>query len=149
MIKKIIFIQIISLALCSFSMAEAGPTNNKSSNISQEEQDAIKLANILFSTLNGNWIQEKRYKNGGIGANYSIHLKKDGSIESVKLCNIFCGDDLNNECETFVSNTKKTIFKSFPIKELSSINYSNWEYLHLAFGSKEGNELFTKQQIKK
>lgn len=46
----------------------------------------------------------------------------------------------------FCYKYEKTIIKSFPIKELLSINYSNWEYIWLDFGSKEANELFAKQE---
>ena len=81
-----------------------------------------------------------------MSSQFKVHLARDGSIESFRLCNCFCVDDVNNECETFVINTKKTIIKTFPIKELLSINYSNWEYIWLNFGSKEANELFAKQQ---
>jgi len=125
---------------------ENNHANINSVKISREEKETIKLTGILFKTLNNNWIQDKKYENDQISAQFKIHLARDGSIENLKLSNVFCIDDFNNECETFVINTKKTILKSFPIKELLSINYSNWEYLWLCFGSKEGNELLLKNK---
>jgi len=150
MLKRIFCIQIISLILCScstFPLRGNNTTNTDFIKLSREENEIIKLSKTLTEKLNGNWVQEERYKNERISATFRIHLERDGSIESFKLCDSFCIDDFNNECETFVINTKKTILKSFPIKELLSINYSNWEYLWLSFGSKEGNELFKKQQV--
>lgn len=149
MFKRIFCIQIISLILCScstFPLTANNITNTGSIKLSREEKETIKLSEILFKNLNKNWIQDKKFKNDQMSSQFKVHLARDGSIESFKLCNCFCAEDVNNECETFVINTKKTIIKSFPIKELLSINYSNWEYIWLNFGSKEGNELFDKQQ---
>jgi len=151
MIKKILFIQIISLMICSCSSfpLEEKPISKQAESLTLEEKENIKLSKILLQTLNGNWTQEKKYQNERMSATFHVHLKSDGTIEDFKLTDSFCGDDLNNECEHFILNVKKTILTGFPIKDLSSMDYKYWRYLWLTGGSKEGNELFLKQQTKK
>jgi len=149
LIIRIFFIQIISLLICScssFSLMDNNSNNISSIQLSREENEIIKLSKILTEKLNSNWIQEEKYKNERFVATFKINLERDASIKDLKLYDAFCVDDKNNEYDIFAMNTKKTIIKSFPIKELQSINYSNWECLVLSFGSKEGNELFLKQQ---
>jgi hypothetical protein len=147
MIKKILFIQIISLILCSCSSfpLEEKPISKQAESLTPEENKNIKSSKILFNTLNSNWVQERKYQNERMNATFHVNLRNDGTIENLKLTDFFCGDDLNNECENFVLNVKKTILNTFPIKDFPSIDYRS---LWLTGGSKDGNELF-KKQIKK
>lgn len=147
MIKKILFIQIISLMLCSCSSfpLEEKPISKQAESLTPEENKNIKSSKILFNTLNSNWVQERKYQNERMNATFHVNLRNDGTIENFKLTDSFCGDDLNNECENFVLNVKKTILNTFPIKDFPSIDYRS---LWLTGGSKDGNELF-KKQIKK
>ena len=148
MIKKILFVQIVSLILCSCSSfpLEEKTISNQSESLTLEENKNIKSSKILFNTLNNNWVQERKYQNEKMNATFHVNLRNDGTIENFKLTDSFCGDDLNNECENFVLNVKKTILNTFPIKDFPSIDYRS---LWLTGGSKEGNELFLKQQTKK
>ena len=59
----------------------------------------------------------------------------------------FCANDLKNECKTFVSNVEKTVLKSFSIKVATTTTSNCYtKNLEITFRSKEGNELFAKQQ---
>ena len=133
MIKKILFTQIISLILCSCACfpLEEKPISKQPDSLTLEEKENIKASKILFNTLNSNWVQERKYQNERMNATFHVHLRNNGTIESFKLTDSFCGDDLNNECEDFVLNVKKTILNTFPIKDLSSIDYSYWRCLWL------------------
>jgi hypothetical protein len=130
---------------CSSFPLEEKPISKQGESLTLEEKKNIKSSKILFNTLNNNWVQERKYQNEKMNATFHVNLRNDGTIENFKLTDSFCGDDLNNECENFVLNVKKTILNTFPIKDFPSIDY---RCLWLTGGSKEGNELF-KKQIKK
>ena len=110
-----------------------------------DEQIYLILENWLKELNDGKDVNQ----NEKIEATYHVHLKRDGTIDGIKLTYYFCGVDLNNECEHFILNMKNTILRTFPIKDLLSMDYKYWYCLWLPGSSKEANELFLEQQTKK
>lgn len=103
----------------------------------------------LSKQLADNWVQSTYYKNEEMTAIFRINLEKDGTIKSFKIIDSFCADDLKNECKTFVSNVEKTVLKSFPTNDATTTTSNCYiRNLEITFRSKEGNELFAKQQQK-
>jgi len=152
MLKRILFIQIMSLILSS---CQSFPSI-KSEFVSTSQANEIQINKCireshehLSKQLEDNWVQSTYYKNEEMTATFRINLEKNGTIKSFKMMDSFCANDLKNECKTFVSDVEETVLKSFPTNDATTTTSNCYiKNLEITFRSKEGNELFAKQQQK-
>jgi PBP1b-binding outer membrane lipoprotein LpoB len=148
MLKRILFIQLMSLILSGcqsfpYTKSEFVSTLNEV----QTNKYIRESHEHLSKQLEDNWVQSTHYKNKKMTATFRINLENDGTIKSFKMMDSFCANDLKNECKTFVSNVEKTVLKSFPTKGVTTTTSNCYiRNLEITFRSKEGNELFAKQQ---
>jgi hypothetical protein len=116
-------------------------SNDFKDDLTCREHSIINYSKILTDAFIKNWIQPQKYKNERLKAWFRIILNEHGGILKYYLVSVDCPVDIDNECEIFVQNVKKTIKETFPVAELKPLTADIGEEYTLVFKSKEGNEI--------
>jgi len=128
MIKKALFIQIISLILCSCSSfaLEEKPVTHMSDDLTTNEKMLVKQQ-----------IDDKmRYfvdDLENIKVKTKLELDIDGSITQAEIISITCPPGVEKICEIMAETTKKAAKKASPIKNLRPDRHDIWKTVELDF----------------
>jgi hypothetical protein len=119
MIKKILFIQIISLMLCSCSFFPL------------EERSVTEIM-IIKSQIEDKWVQPVgNLKN--INVKISVDLEIDGTVIKADIVSINCPAGADQICQLVAESAKKAIKKASPIKNLRPDRHDIWKTIDLDF----------------
>ena len=130
MIKKILFIQIISLILfsCACFPLEEKPVTHMSDNLTKDEKMLIKRQiEDQWSTVDLKNIIEN------IKVKTKIELDIDGSVTKAEITSFTCPPEADKICVFMVESIKKAVKKASPIKNLRSDRYDVWKTFELDF----------------
>ena len=132
MIKKILFVQIISLMLCSCSSfpLEEKPVSYVSDGLTLEEKDKINIA----KQIERYWILPSDLGDAGTHV-IRVHLfiDKNGVIEKFDISSINCSSTTHKVCEILINNLKEAVKQSSPLKNLPEDRYELWKEVDLDF----------------
>ena len=130
MIKKILFIQIISLMLCSCS---SFPLEEKP--VSDEQKDtSLRITEVMFikSQIQDKWAQPVGNLEN-IQVKVKIELAIDGSVTKVDIISINCPLGADQFCQLVAESAVKSVKKASPIKNLRPDRYDIWKSFDLDF----------------
>ena len=130
MIKKILFIQIIFLILCScssFSLEEKP--------VSDEQKDAsLRITEVMFIK---NQIEDKREQLvgdlEGIKVKIQVELNVDGSVTRTQIKDIVCPPGKTELCQLVSENIERAVRKASPLKNLRPDRHDIWKKFDLDF----------------
>ena len=130
MIKKILFIQIISLMLCScssFSLEERP--------VSYAQKDnPLKITEIMIikSQIEDRWVQPVGDLEN-ITVKTKLELDIDGTVTKAEIISITCPPGAEKICPLVAQTTQKAAKKASPIKNLRPDRYDIWKTVELDF----------------
>lgn len=128
MIKKILFIQIISLILCSCSSfpLEEQPVSYAPDSLSKDEKI------LIMSQVEDKWIQVVGdLKN--IKVRISLELEIDGTVTKAEIKSITCPPGIEQTCQLVAESAKRAVKNATPIKNLQPERYDIWKKFDLDF----------------
>ena len=132
MIKKTLFIQIVSLILCSCSSfpLEEKTISNQSESLTLEEKDKINIE----KQIERYWILPSDLGDAGTHV-IRVHLfiDKNGVIEKFDISSINCSSNTHKVCEILINNLKEAVKQSSPLKNLTEDRYEVWKEVFLDF----------------
>ena len=132
MIKKTLFIQIISLILCSCSSfpLEEKTISNQSESLTLEEKDKINIE----KQIERYWILPSDLGDAGTHV-IRVHLfiDKNGVIKKFDITSINCSSNTHKVCKILINNLKEAVKQSSPLKNLTEDRYEVWKEVFLDF----------------
>ena len=132
MIKRILFIQIISLILCSCSSShlKETPISKQSESLTLEEKDKINIA----KQIERYWILPSNLEDAGTHV-IRVHLfiDKNGVIKKFDITSINCSSNTHKVCKILMNNLKEAVKQSSPLKNLLEDRYELWKEVDLDF----------------
>ena len=128
MIKKILFIQIISLILCSCSSfpLEEQPVSYAPDSLSKDEKI------LIMSQVEDKWIQVVGDIEN-IKVKISLELEIDGTVTKAETTSITCPPGGEEMCRLVAETTKNAAKNASPIKNLQPDRYNIWKNFDLIF----------------
>ena len=128
MIKKILFVQIISLILCSCACfpLEEKPVTHMSNDLTIDEKMLIKRQ------IDNNWEQTVGNLES-ITVKTKLELDIDGSVTKVDIISINCPAGGEQFCQLVAESTIKAVKKASPIKNLRPDRHDIWKTVELVF----------------
>ncbi len=128
MIKKILFIQIISLMLCSCSSfpLEEKPVTHMSDDLTTNEKMLVKQQ---IDDKRRDFIDDLE----NIKVTISLELEIDGTITKAEIKSITCPPGAEEMCRLVAETTKKAAKKASPIKNLRPDRHDIWKTIELVF----------------
>ena len=132
MIKRILFIQIISLILCNCSSShlKETPISKQSESLTLEEKEKINIA----KQIERYWILPSDLGDTGTHVN-RVHLfiDKNGVIKKFDITSINCSSNTHKVCKILMNNLKEAVKQSSPLKNLQEDRYELWKEVDLDF----------------
>lgn len=128
MIKKILFVQIISLILCSCACfpLEEKPVTHMSDDLTTDEKMLIKRQ------VEDKWIPVVGDIEN-IKVKISLELEIDGTVTKAETTSITCPPGGEEMCRLVAETTKNAAKNASPIKNLQPDRYNIWKNFDLIF----------------
>jgi len=128
MIKKILFVQIISLMLssCSSFSLEEKPVSYAPDSLSKDE----KL--LIMSRVEEKWIPVVSDLEN-IKVKVSLELEIDGTVTKAEIKSITCPPGIEQTCQLIAESAKRAVKNASPIKNLQPERYDIWKTVELDF----------------
>ena len=128
MIKKILFVQIISLILCSCACfpLEEKPVTHMSNDLTIDEKMLIKRQ------IDNNWEQPVGNLES-ITVKTKLELDIDGSVTKAEILSINCPPGADQICVLVAESAKRAVKKASPIKNLKPDRHDIWKTVELDF----------------
>ena len=128
MIKKILFIQIISLIFCSCSgfPLEEKPVSYTPDSLSKDEKT------LIMSQVEEKWIPVVGDPKN-VEVKISLELETDGTVIKAEVTRIICllGDE--KICQLVAESAKRAVKNASPIKNLQPDRYDLWKKFDIDF----------------
>ena len=128
MIKKILFVQIVSLILCNCSSfpLEEKSESYISDGLSKDEKTLIK------HQIENKWIPVVGdFEN--IKVTISLELEIDGAVTKAEITRLTCPPRAEEMCRLVAETTKNAAKNASPIKNLQPDRYDIWKNFDLEF----------------
>jgi hypothetical protein len=128
MIKKILFVQIVSLILCSCSSfpLEEKPVSYVSDGLSKDEKI------LIMSQVEDKWIPVVGDRKN-IKVTISLELEIDGTVTKAEIKSITCPPGAEQICQLVAESAKRAVKNASPIKNLQPDRYDLWKKFDLDF----------------
>ena len=130
MIKKILFVQIVSLMLCSCS---SFPLEEKRVSYAQKDTP-LKITEIMIikSQIEDKWVQPVGDLENII-VKTKLELDIDGTVTKAEIISITCPPGTEQICPLVAETTQKAAKNASPIKNLRTDRYDIWKTVELDF----------------
>ena len=128
MIKKILFIQIISLILCSCSgfPLEEKPVSYTPDSLSKDEKI------LIMSQIDDNW-KKVIGDLDNIKVKINLELETDGTVTKADITSITCPPGAEQTCQLVAESAKRAVKNASPIKNLQPDRYNLWKKFNIDF----------------
>jgi len=128
MIKKILFVQIVSLILCSCSYfpLEEKSESHIHNGLSKDEKMIIKRQ------VEDKWIPVVGDLDN-IKVKISLELETDGTVIKAEITSITCPPGAEEMCRLVAETTKSAVKNASPIKNLRLDRYDIWKKFNIDF----------------
>ena len=130
MIKKILFVQIISLMLSSCS---SFPLEERPVSYAQKDT-SLKITEIMIikSQIEDKWVQPVGDLENII-VKTKLELDIDGTVTKAEIISITCPPGTEQICPLVAETTQKAAKNASPIKNLRTDRYDIWKTVELDF----------------